>query len=137
MFSISCLQMGVSAVNVSKMPDPTTPIQPGGNAELWATLATISATVTNTGSVARATMAQLYLSYPNEANAPALILRGFEKIALDAGASGTLQFPLTRRDLSYWGDWYEYRVQFQTSATTREAHCSHFRTHVRNMTIEQ
>jgi beta-glucosidase len=101
-FNISCLQIEVSSSNVSRMPDPTTPIQPGGNAELWATLATISATVTNTGSVAGATVPQLYLSYPGEANAPVRSLRGFEKVALEAGTSGTLQFPLTRRDLSYW-----------------------------------
>jgi beta-glucosidase len=101
-FNISCLQIEVGASNVSRMPDPTAPIQPGGNAELWDTLATIRATVTNTGLVAGATVPQLYLSYPPEANAPARSLRGFEKMALDAGASGTVQFSLTRRDLSYW-----------------------------------
>ena len=101
-FNISCLQIEVGAINVSRMPDPATPVQPGGNPELWATLATISATVTNTGPVAGATVPQLYLSYPQEANAPVRSLRGFEKIALDAGASGTVRFPLTRRDLSYW-----------------------------------
>ena len=101
-FNVSCLQIEVGASNVSRMPDPATPIQPGGNPELWATFATISATVTNTGSVAGATVPQLYLSYPEEANAPTRSLRGFEKMDLDAGASGTVQFPLTRRDLSYW-----------------------------------
>jgi beta-glucosidase len=101
-FNISCLQIEVGASNVSRMPDPTAPIQPGGNAELWDTLATIRATVTNTGLVAGATVPQLYLSYPPEANAPARSLRGFEKMALDAGASATVQFSLTRRDLSYW-----------------------------------
>ena len=101
-FDISCLQIEVGASNVSRMPDPTAPIQPGGNAELWDTLATIRATVTNTGSVAGATVPQLYLSYPPEANAPARSLRGFEKMRLEARASGTVQFSLTRRDLSYW-----------------------------------
>ncbi|CAG5158099.1 uncharacterized protein ALTATR162_LOCUS4982 [Alternaria atra] len=101
-FNISCLQIEVGASNVSRMPNPAAPIQPGGNAELWDTLATIRATVTNTGLVAGATVPQLYLSYPPEANAPARSLRGFEKMALDAGASGTVQFSLTRRDLSYW-----------------------------------
>ena len=70
--------------------------------ELWSILATVSATVSNTGSVAGATVLQLYLSYPEEANAPVRSLRGFEKVALDAGTSATLHFPLSRRDLSYW-----------------------------------
>ena len=101
-FSISGLQIDVTAKSVSRAPDPAAPIQPGGNVELWSILATVSATVSNTGSVAGATVLQLYLSYPEEANAPVRSLRGFEKVALDAGTSATLHFPLSRRDLSYW-----------------------------------
>ncbi|KAJ4370295.1 hypothetical protein N0V86_009032, partial [Didymella sp. IMI 355093] len=101
-FNISNLQVQVSGANVSRTPDPAAPIQPGGNVELWATLATVSVTVSNTGSVSGAAVPQLYLSYPAEANAPVRSLRGFEKVALSAGTSGTLNFPLTRRDLSYW-----------------------------------
>jgi len=101
-FNVSGLQIEVGASNVSRVPDPATPVQPGGHPELWATLATIRATVTNTGTIAGKAVPQLYLSYPPEANAPVRSLRGFEKMALDAGASCTVQFPLTRRDLSYW-----------------------------------
>jgi beta-glucosidase len=101
-FNISNLQVQVSGANASRTPSPDAPIQPGGNVELWATLATVSVTVSNTGSVSGATVPQLYLSYPAEANAPVRSLRGFEKVALSAGTSGTLNFPLTRRDLSYW-----------------------------------
>ncbi|KAF9692889.1 hypothetical protein EKO04_009060 [Ascochyta lentis] len=101
-FNVSNLRIEFSGVNVSRTPNPAAPIQPGGNVELWATLATVSVTVSNTGSVAGATVPQLYLSYPEEANAPVRSLRGFEKVALSAGTSGTLDFPLTRRDLSYW-----------------------------------
>jgi beta-glucosidase len=101
-FNVSNLQIEVSISNASRTPNPAAPIQPGGNVELWATLATVSVTVTNTGSVAGATVPQLYLSYPEEANAPIRSLRGFEKATLSAGTSGMLHFPLTRRDLSYW-----------------------------------
>lgn len=101
-FDISCLEIKVGASNISRTPDPAAPIQPGGNSELWAIIATVSATVSNSGSVAGATVPQLYLSYPEESNAPVRNLRGFEKIALDAGASETVHFLLTRRDLSYW-----------------------------------
>jgi beta-glucosidase len=101
-FNISNLQIQVNGANVSRTPNPAAPIQPGGNVELWATLATVSVIVSNTGSVSGAAVPQLYLSYPAEANAPVRSLRGFEKVALSAGTSGTLNFPLTRRDLSYW-----------------------------------
>lgn len=101
-FNVSNLQIEVSGANAPRRPNPAAPIQPGGNVDLWATLATVSVRVSNTGSVSGATVPQLYLSYPEEANAPVRSLRGFEKVALSAGTSGTLNFPLTRRDLSYW-----------------------------------
>ena len=101
-FNISNLQIEVSASNVSRTPNSAAPIQPGGNVELWATLATVTVTVYNTGSLSGAAVPQLYLSYPEEANAPVRSLRGFEKVALGVGTSGMVNFPLTRRDLSYW-----------------------------------
>jgi beta-glucosidase len=101
-YNVSDLDIQVSASNVSRVPNPAAPVQPGGNVELWATLATVRATVANTGDVSGSAVAQLYLSYPDEAGAPAKSLRGFEKVALSAGTSGVVQFALTRRDLSYW-----------------------------------
>jgi beta-glucosidase len=101
-YNVSELDIQVSASNVSRVPNPAAPIQPGGNVELWATLATVKATVANTGDMSGSAVAQLYLSYPDEAGAPAKSLRGFEKVALSAGTSGVVQFALTRRDLSYW-----------------------------------
>ena len=101
-YNVSNLEINVSASNVSRVPNPAAAIQPGGNVELWATLATVSVTVANTGTVSGAAVPQLYLSYPDEAGAPVKSLRGFEKVALSAGTSGVVQFALTRRDLSYW-----------------------------------
>lgn len=101
-FNFSDLKIQVTGGSNSRTPNPAAPIQPGGNVELWTTLATVSLTVSNTGSISGAAVPQLYLSYPEEANAPVRSLRGFEKVILSAGTSKTLDFPLTRRDLSYW-----------------------------------
>ncbi|KAH7089727.1 glycosyl hydrolase family 3 N terminal domain-containing protein [Paraphoma chrysanthemicola] len=108
-FNISNIQITGAPANASRRPNPSAPTLPGGNVELWETLATVSVTVTNTGSVAGSTVPQLYLTFPAEADAPTRSLRGFDKVALNSGASGTVQFPLMRRDLSYWNvvtqDW--------------------------------
>ncbi|KAI0390422.1 glycoside hydrolase family 3 protein [Xylariaceae sp. FL0594] len=82
---------------------PTGPILQGGQADLWDVVANVTATVTNTGSVSGAEVAQLYVGIPGgEEATPVRQLRGFEKLYLAAGESGTASFPLTRRDLSVW-----------------------------------
>ncbi|KAK1078379.1 hypothetical protein LTR48_008489, partial [Friedmanniomyces endolithicus] len=61
--------------------------------------------VSNTGSVAGATVPQLYLGLPQPANedyTPVKVLRGFQKVLLAPGESQTVTFSLTRRDISYW-----------------------------------
>lgn len=88
--------------NLSPTPRADAPILPGGNIELWATLATVDVTVSNTGDRDGAAVPQLYLSYPDEADAPIRSLRGFEKVTIAANGSTTVRFDLTRRDLSYW-----------------------------------
>ncbi|POR33362.1 Beta-glucosidase cel3A [Tolypocladium paradoxum] len=70
-----------------------------GAADLWATLARVEATVTNSGAVAGEEVAQLYLGIPG---GPPKQLRGFEKVPLRPGESATVRFRLTRRDLSVW-----------------------------------
>lgn len=75
---------------------------PGGRADLWDTVATVTATIANTGSVKGAEVAQLYVGFPASANTPPKQLRGFEKTPLDAGADATVSFELRRRDLSVW-----------------------------------
>ena len=62
----------------------------------------VSATVSNTGPVAGAEVAQLYLGEPAAAGEPPRQLKGFTKITLQPGQSGTVRFLLTRHDLSYW-----------------------------------
>lgn len=80
----------------------------GGNPDLWNVYATVSVDLKNTGSRDGKEVAQLYLSYADVAGNAAKVdfprkaLRGFEKIHLDKGQAQTIQFNLTRRDLSYW-----------------------------------
>jgi beta-glucosidase len=67
-------------------------------------LVTLSATVTNTGKVAGADVAQLYLSDPASAGEPPRQLKGYQKVSLKPGQSATVHFTLTGHDLSYWDD---------------------------------
>ncbi|KAF1929388.1 glycoside hydrolase family 3 protein [Didymella exigua CBS 183.55] len=115
----------------ASVPVPQSPLSdagggPGGNPDLYTTLLTVSCSVANTGPRDGAVVVQLYLSFPQgytdpdtgeAVDFPVRVLRGFEKLHLQAGArerglGGTrqeVQFNLTRRDLSYWhvgrGNW--------------------------------
>lgn len=73
---------------------------PGGNPGLYDTVATVTATITNTGSVAGDEVAQLYVGLG--AGEPVKVLRGFERYTIAPGASVTFTSVLTRRDLSTW-----------------------------------
>jgi beta-glucosidase len=55
--------------------------------------------VTNTGSRAGDEVVQLYLNFPDVKGAPAVALRGFQRIHLDVGESRTVHFELKDRDL--------------------------------------
>jgi beta-glucosidase len=70
-------------------------LTPGGTA-------TVSATVTNTGTRAGADVAQLYVTDPAASGEPPKQLEGFARVSLAAGASQTVQFPLTQRSLQFW-----------------------------------
>ncbi|KAI0016551.1 glycoside hydrolase family 3 protein [Xylariomycetidae sp. FL0641] len=92
---------GSAEGNRSTDPYPTGDIAPGGQTDLWDVLATVSAEVTNTGEVTGAEVAQLYVGIPGD-DVPVRQLRGFAKPTLNATDSATVEFPLTRRDLSVW-----------------------------------
>jgi beta-glucosidase len=64
--------------------------------------ATVTATVTNSGSVAGAEVAQLYVGYPAAAGEPPKLLKGFNKVALAPGASAQVSFTLSASALSIW-----------------------------------
>ncbi|KAH8659957.1 beta2 tomatinase [Xylariales sp. PMI_506] len=104
----STLTVNQALGNVSALVHNATAVAPGGNPELWDTLVNVTATVSNTGSVAGAAVPQLYVSLPSGCAGgppivtPVRVLRGFEKVQLQPGASTTVTFPLMRRDLSFW-----------------------------------
>ena len=64
--------------------------------------ATVTATVTNTGSRSGADVAQLYVDDPAASGQPPLQLEGFQRVSLAAGASTTVTFDLTQQNLQYW-----------------------------------
>lgn len=74
----------------------------GGREDLWDVVATVEATISNTGSMAGAEVAQLYIAFPEVADEPVRQLRGFEKVTIQPGESATVVFALRRRDLSVW-----------------------------------
>lgn len=80
-------------------PYPSKPVVEGGHEDLWDNLFRVSAALTNTGPVAGAEVAQLYVGIPN---GPVRQLRGFAKPVIEPGESAVVEFELTRRDLSTW-----------------------------------
>lgn len=72
---------------------------------------TVAFQVQNTGKVAGAEVAQVYVGFPNieEGNEPPRQLKGFEKVYLEPGASKTVTITLNPRAFSYWStakhDW--------------------------------
>ncbi len=71
-------------------------ISPDGAAE-------VAVDVTNTGPVAGAEVAQLYVGFEGSAvDRPVKLLRGFQKVALAPGETRTLHFRLAGRDLAYY-----------------------------------
>ncbi len=71
--------------------------------------ATVTATVTNTGSRVGTEVAQLYVGAPADTGEPPHQLKGFQRITLNPGASGTVSFTVTAHDLAHWdtgsGNW--------------------------------
>jgi beta-glucosidase len=62
----------------------------------------VSATITNTGSVAGADVAQLYLGDPAAAGEPPRQLVDFQRVYLKPGASKEVEFTVTPRDTWWW-----------------------------------
>jgi beta-glucosidase len=64
--------------------------------------ATVTATVTNTGSRAGSEVAQLYVGQPASNGEPPRQLQSFQRLTLNAGASGTATFTLPMRAFAHW-----------------------------------
>lgn len=83
---------------------PTGAVIPGGAADLWDNIVSVTVDVRNTGAEhAGAEVVQLYIGMPDGDDAePVRQLRGYEKVYLQPGEVKTATFALTRRDLSAW-----------------------------------
>jgi beta-glucosidase len=92
------------SADLAEYPDRNTRIIQGGHPALWETVAVVKCTVTNTGPVDGAEIAQLYVAVPGAGeDSPVRQLRGFVKVGpLVPGQGREAVFELTRRDLSVW-----------------------------------
>ncbi|KAI0205827.1 beta-glucosidase M [Astrocystis sublimbata] len=99
-FNFSDFRVEKNETTDTSATHPSGPIRQGGQVDLWDTVATVSATLANTGAVAGAEVAQLYVGIPGDG--PQRQLRGFEKVFLNVSEARTIRFDLTRRDLSVW-----------------------------------
>ena len=88
-------------------------------------LGAVSVTVTNTGKVAGAEVAELYIRpLASRVDRPVRELKGFSRIPLAPGESRTVTFPLDRAAFSYWSaaqhawvaDPGEYQVEVGSSS---------------------
>ncbi|MCJ1374261.1 hypothetical protein MMC20_005493 [Loxospora ochrophaea] len=84
-------------------PQPLLPASgaPGGNSELYDTLYTVTAMITNNGSVAGDEVPQLYISLGGPYD-PKVVLRNFDRLSIAPGASAMFTADITRRDVSNW-----------------------------------
>ncbi|KAI0406452.1 beta-glucosidase M [Xylaria palmicola] len=102
-FAFSDLRISPNASARTDGEFPTGAVRAGGPADLWDVVATVRATVANTGPADGAEVAQLYVGVPSAGtSAPVRQLRGFEKTRINASTSAEVRFDLTRRDLSVW-----------------------------------
>ena len=93
--------LSASTTSDDLQPYPTGEVIEGGQEDLWDVVAVVKANVVNTGERDGKEVAQLYLGIPGEGT-PAKQLRGFAKPLIKAGETETVEFKLTRRDLSVW-----------------------------------
>eukprot|EP01121_Diplochlamys_sp_Union-15-3_P007931 TRINITY_DN205_c0_g1_i1.p1 TRINITY_DN205_c0_g1~~TRINITY_DN205_c0_g1_i1.p1 ORF type:complete len:679 (-),score=206.24 TRINITY_DN205_c0_g1_i1:112-2148(-) len=64
--------------------------------------ATVTFDLKNSGKVAGAEVAQLYLGFPSSAGEPPKQLKGFSKVSLNPGQTQTVSIPLTSAEGSIW-----------------------------------
>lgn len=110
-FGLSYTTFSLKLSSVSKLMrdipsiPPRRPTQPGGNPALFEPLVKVTVALCNTGTVAGATVPQLYLSMPDSVpqGTPNKVLRGFEKTKSFApNETQEVSFTLTRKDMSFW-----------------------------------
>ncbi|KAH7104209.1 glycoside hydrolase superfamily [Auriculariales sp. MPI-PUGE-AT-0066] len=104
-FGLSYTTFAYSNITVSGKPSSTTgPTGAGSSvaASLHAAAVTVSFTVANNGTRAGTEIPQLYLTFPSSANSPPYVLKGFDAVSINAGASSLVSLSLSQYDLSIW-----------------------------------
>ncbi|WWD19167.1 hypothetical protein CI109_103625 [Kwoniella shandongensis] len=108
-FGLSYTTFEMSGFSIAENYQPVSDtIQPTneryeGKADLYDVLYVARVNVTNTGKVAGAEVAQLYMTFPSsEVEQPPKHLRGYNKPYLEPGQTQTVDFPLRKKDLSVW-----------------------------------
>ncbi|CAK5280416.1 unnamed protein product [Mycena citricolor] len=98
------LQKSFKADSTSVQPtaEPFVKLASDSGKSMYDVLYTASVSIKNTGKVAGAEVAQLYVSFPAAEDQPPRVLRGFDKLSLKPGQQGTATFELTRKDVSVW-----------------------------------
>ena len=88
---------------------------------------TVSVTLTNTGKVDGAEVAQLYIrDMVGSITRPVKELKGFQKVYLKAGESRTLNFTITPADLAFYNSELQFKTEpgdFRVFVGTNSANC--------------
>ena len=97
-YGLSYTTFSYSGLHVTRSQTEATPADETGP------LAEVTARVTNTGKVAGADVAQLYVTDPASSGEPPRQLAGYQRVSLAPGQSAQVHFTLDARALSYWND---------------------------------
>lgn len=101
-FDYSNLTVSITNATVLASKYPTGTLAVGGKEDLWYEAVQVSVNIQNNGTVDGNEVSQLYVQFPDEADAPLRQLRGFERTFITTGSTETVTFSVKRRDLSYW-----------------------------------
>ncbi|KAF4637604.1 hypothetical protein G7Y89_g477 [Cudoniella acicularis] len=101
-FSYGDVTVTITNSSASTSKYPVGQLGLGGQVDLFDEVIAVNTTVQSTGFLDGAEVAQLYLSFPDAADQPICILRGFEKVKITADQVAAVSFSLCRRDVSYW-----------------------------------
>jgi len=103
-FELSDLDVKVCGAGAESTVAKTNEVLLDNDADLYDQAFKTSVSIKNTGSVGAWQVVQLYVSYPDSGNnlRPVRVLRGFEKIYVEAGKAMTVELPLVNKDLAVW-----------------------------------
>lgn len=129
-FELSNLDVKVCGAGAEPTVAKTNEVLLDNDADLYDQAYKASVSIKNTGSVGAWQVVQLYVSYPDSGKdmRPLRVLRGFEKIYVEAGQSTTVDLPLVNKDLAVWDTqrkgWEVLTGEYQVSVgfSSRDLH---------------